>query len=205
MFTKTMPAVLRTVALAALFASAGLSAAHAQATAAAAPATKPAATAAAGTASSSGGATNIGTFKDWSAFVSTTADGKMCFIATQPTSSKYSQTTTGRDPAFLQITSIPSKNVTNEVSSIAGYTFLASADVTADVDGTSFKMFLDASHPDTTWADASSEQALVDAMKKGHVFTLTGTSKRKTLVTDTYSLSGISAALDAAAKACAGG
>ncbi|HVZ14689.1 MAG TPA: invasion associated locus B family protein [Bauldia sp.] len=149
-----------------------------------------------------GGATKLDTFKDWTAFTSDTADGKMCFIATQPTGSKYSQSTSGRDPAFLQITRIPSKNVVNEVSSIAGYTFLASADVTSDVDGTKFKMFLDASHPDTTWADASQEQALVEAMKKGHVFTLTGTSKRKTVVTDTYSLSGITAALDAIAKAC---
>jgi invasion protein IalB len=159
----------------------------------------------AGTASAqqaAGGATTLGNFKDWNAFVSNTADGKMCFIATQPTSSKYSQTTSGRDPAFLQITRIPSKNVVNEVSSIAGYTFLGSADVTSDVDGTAFKMFLDGSHPDTTWANATDEQALVDAMKKGHVFTLTGTSKRKTLVTDTYSLSGISAALDAIAKEC---
>jgi len=205
MITKTMSAVLRPVALAALLVSAGLTAAHAQATTTTAAAAKPAAPTAAAASTAGGGASNIGTFKDWSAFVSTTSDGKMCFIATQPTSSKYSQTTSGRDPAFLQITSIPSKNVTNEVSSIAGYTFLASAAVTADVDGTQFKMFLDASHPDTTWADASSEAALVDAMKKGHVFTLTGTSKRKTQVVDTYSLSGISAALDAAAKACAGG
>jgi hypothetical protein len=39
-------------------------------------------------------------------------------------------------------------------------------------------------------------------MKKGHVMTMTGTSKRKTTITDTYSLSGISAALDAATKEC---
>ncbi len=63
-------------------------------------------------------------------------------------------------------------------------------------------MFLDASHPDTAWSVPETEAALVEAMKKGHVMTLTGTSKRKTTITDTYSLSGISAALDAATKEC---
>jgi invasion protein IalB len=150
----------------------------------------------------SSGATLIGPFKDWNAFTSNSADGKMCFVATQPTDSKYSQPASGREAAFFQITRIPSKGIVNEASSISGYTFLASGDVTIDVDGAKFKMFLDASHPDTAWSVPETEQALVDAMKKGHVMTMTGISKRNTTITDTYSLSGISAALDAAAKEC---
>jgi invasion protein IalB len=148
------------------------------------------------------GATLIGPFKDWNAFTSNSADGKMCFIATQPTDSKYSQPASGREPAFFQITRIPSKGVVNEASSITGYTLAANAEVTIDVDGAKFKMFLDASHPDTAWSVPETEAALVDAMKKGHVMTMTGTSKRNTVITDTYSLSGISAALDAASKEC---
>ncbi len=155
-----------------------------------------------GAAAAQSAATTIGQYKDWNAFTSAGADGKMCFIATQPTDSKYSQPASGRDPAFFQITRIPSGGIVNEVSSIAGYTFLANADVTIDVDGAKFKMFLDAAHPDTAWSVAESEAALVEAMKKGHVMTMTGTSKRNTVITDTYSLSGISAALDAATKEC---
>lgn len=148
------------------------------------------------------GATLLGPFKDWKAFTSSSADGKMCFIATQPSDSQYSQKVSGRDPAYFQITRIPSKSVVNEVSSISGYTFLATGDVTIDVDGTKFKMFLDASHPDTAWSVPETEPALVDAMKKGHVMTMTGTSRRNTVITDTYSLSGITAALDAVTKEC---
>ncbi|MEJ0011167.1 MAG: invasion associated locus B family protein [Bauldia sp.] len=147
-------------------------------------------------------ATNIGTYKDWNAFTSSDGGNKMCFVATQPTDSKYSQPASGRDPAFFQITRIPAGGRVNEVSSIAGYTFAANADVTIDVDGAKFKMFLDAAHPDTAWSVAETEAALVDAMKKGHVMTMTGTSKRNTVITDTYSLSGISAALDAVTKEC---
>jgi len=146
---------------------------------------------------------NIGVFKDWNAFASDETDGKICFIASQPTASKYSQTVSGRDPAFFQITSIPTKTIHNEVSTIVGYTILTSADVTVDVDGTKFKMFLDASHPDTAWAVPDQEAALVEALKKGTKMTVVGTSSpRKTLVTDSYSLSGISAALDKIAKEC---
>ena len=94
------------------------------------------------------------------------------------------------------------KSIRNEASSIVGYTFAADAAVTVDVDGTTFKMFLDASYPDTTWAQPDQEAALVEAMKHGTKLTVNGTSKRKTTVSDTYSLAGISAALDAMAKAC---
>jgi invasion protein IalB len=147
-------------------------------------------------------ATTLGNFKDWNAFVSNATDGKLCFIASQPTDSKYSKPVTGRDPAFFQITRIPTKNIQNEASSIVGYKFLATAEVTADVDGTKFKMFLDASHPDTAWAEPEQEAGLIEAMKKGTKLTLTGTSSRNTLVADSYSLSGISAALNAMLKEC---
>jgi invasion protein IalB len=147
-------------------------------------------------------ATPVGTFKDWNVFTANDASGKVCFIASQPTDSKYSKPVSGRDPAFFQITTIPAKSIRNEASSIVGYTFAADAAVTVDVDGTTFKMFLDASYPDTTWAQPDQEAALVEAMKHGTKLTVNGTSKRKTTVSDTYSLAGISAALDAMAKAC---
>ena len=146
---------------------------------------------------------NIGTFQDWNAFVSNDPSGKICFVASQPTDAKYSQSVSGRDPAFFQITSIPTKNIIHEASSIVGYTFAADADVTADVDGTKFKMFLDDSHPDTAWSVPDTEAALVEAMKRGHQLVLTGKSKRGTIVTDTYSLRGITAALEKIDKECA--
>ena len=147
-------------------------------------------------------ATPAGTFQNWNFYTAGDGGSQVCFIASQPTDSKYSKPVSGRDPAFFQVTTIPSKNIRNEASSIVGYTFAADAAVVADVDGTKFKMFLDASYPDTTWAQPDQEAALVTAMRHGHVLTLSGTSKRKTTITDTYSLSGIGAALDAMTKAC---
>ncbi|MFO1113388.1 MAG: invasion associated locus B family protein [Rhodospirillales bacterium] len=51
--------------------------------------------------------------------------------------------------------------------------------------------------------DATVDRAIVAAMKAGQKMTVRGTSARGTITTDTYSLSGFSAALAAIDKACA--
>jgi invasion protein IalB len=147
-------------------------------------------------------ATPVGTYKDWQVLTADTADGKVCFAVSQPTDSKYSQPVKGRDPAFFQVTTVPAKSVRNEASTIAGYKFGTAQPVVATVDGKDFRMFLNASAPDTAWAVYENEAALVDAMRRGSKLVVTGSSSRGTTVTDTYSLSGITAALDAVAKAC---
>ncbi len=144
--------------------------------------------------------TNVGSFRAWNTFTSNEPGGKMCFIASQPQDSKYSQPISGRDPVFFMVTSVPAKNIRNEVSTIIGYTFGQSAEVTIDVDGTKFKMFT--ANGDTAWALPEQEAGLVEAMKKGHEMTVEGLSTRGTVTTDTYSLSGVTAALAKAASEC---
>ena len=51
-------------------------------------------------------------------------------------------------------------------------------------------------------ANAAEEQRLVGAMKAGTRMTVKGVSQRGTNTSYSYSLSGITAALDAVAKAC---
>ena len=148
-------------------------------------------------------AQNIGVFRDWNAFSSTGAGDKVCFIASQPSESKYSQTVSGRDPAFFQVTTVPSQSIRNEASTVVGFTILTTADVTIDIDGTKFRMFLDASQPDTAWAVPEQEVQLIEAMKKGSRMIVTATSSpRQTVVTDTYSLSGVTAALNKVVEEC---
>lgn len=144
----------------------------------------------------------LGVFRAWNSFTSSSGE-KICFAASQPTESRYSQSVSGRDPAFFQVTSVPGQSIRNEASTVVGFTILTTADVIVDVDGTQFKMFLDSSHPDTAWAVPEQEAALIEAMKKGTRMTVTATSSpRKTVVTDTYSLSGITAALNKVAESC---
>jgi hypothetical protein len=147
-------------------------------------------------------ATGIGTFKQWGAYTSSDGSGKMCFVASQPQSSKYQpDNVSARDPVFFMITSIPAKNIRNEASTIIGYPFADNVKVTVEIDGAnSFTMFTD---KDSAWIEnPAQEAALIAAMQKGNRMTVVGKSRRGTLTTDTYSLSGISAALDAIAKEC---
>ena len=146
--------------------------------------------------------TSIGTFKAWSAYTATDANGKTCFAASQPTNSKYTRSISSRGDTFFMITTIPSKKITNEASTIIGFPFKAGSNVTANVDGTDYKMFFNDAAGETAWSVPDTEPALVAAMKKGARLTVTSTSSRGTGVTDTYSLSGVTAALDAVAKEC---
>lgn len=144
--------------------------------------------------------TNVGTFQYWNAFVSNEPDGKLCFIASQPQDSQYSQSIAGRDPVFFMVTSIPAKNIRNEASTIIGYGFPPDANVTVDIDGTTFTMFT--ANTDTAWALPEHEAELVEAMKAGHEMKVQGKSKRGTVTTDTYSLRGVTAALDKITAEC---
>ena len=146
-------------------------------------------------------ATSIGTFKQWGAYTSSENGGKMCFVASQPTAKKYSRDISGRDPVFFMVTTIPAKNIRNEASTIIGYPFADNSKVTVAIDGDAkFTMFTD---KDSAWIEnPSQEPDLIDAMRKGVNMVVEGTSRRGTVSTDTYSLSGITAALEAIAKEC---
>jgi hypothetical protein len=146
----------------------------------------------------------IGTFRDWNAYTHSDGEGKSCYIAAQPQTSKYSREISGRDPAFFLITtrvaSDPAKSVRNEASTIIGFPFKADSTVTVDIDGKKFTMF---TREDNAWFnDRASESSFIEAMKSGNAMTVESTSGRGTVATDTYSLSGVTAGLDAIGKEC---
>jgi hypothetical protein len=145
-------------------------------------------------------ATQIGTFKQWNAYTHSEAEGKVCYIASQPSDTKYSSPIKQRDPAFFLVTTRPAANTRNEASTIIGYPFKADSKVIVDVDGQKFTMF---TQNDGAWMeDTGQEAALIAAMQSGTKMTVTGTSRRGTEITDTYSLSGVTAALNAIGKEC---
>ncbi len=155
-----------------------------------------------GVASAQPAPTSIGTFKAWSAFVATYANGKVCFAVAQPQKSKYSQSISGRGRAFFMITTFPSKGIKNQVSTIVGFPFKVGSNVSANVDGTTYKMFFNDAKGKTAWSVPDTEPMFVAAMKKGLRMRISSTSRRGTAVTDSYSLSGVTAALKAVAKDC---
>ena len=137
-------------------------------------------------------------FKDWAAYSVNGANGQICYVASQPKDQQ--PTGVNRDPVFFMISHWKNRNVRNEASIIIGYPLAENSKVTTSIDGTSFSMF---TKGDGAWMENTNEEAtLVTAMKAGSKMVVKGTSRRGTNTTDTYSLSGITAALNKIATVC---
>lgn len=140
---------------------------------------------------------NLGSFQDWTAF-SDGADRRICYIGSIPKKAegKYTQ----RGDTYVLATHRPKEDVFGEISVEAGYTYKPGSEVEVDVDGKTFKLFTQGGN---AWAyDENADQALVNAMKAGQRMIVKGTSSRGTPTTDTYSLSGFTAAFNAIDRAC---
>jgi len=141
---------------------------------------------------------SIGTFSSWTAFTHGEGAALLCFATAQPT--KQEPAGAKRNPAFIYVSSWPKDGVKAEVSVRVGYPLRGGSEVTLAIGNTNFKLFV---HGDRAYvADAGDELKLLDAMRKGSTMTVVGTSERGTTTTDTYSLAGISQALQAVATSC---
>ena len=142
--------------------------------------------------------TPLGESGDWAAYAYKAKGGKVCYIVSQPKGS--APKTAKRDPVFFLITHRPGQSVRNEVSTIIGYLFKKDVNVAVKIDGNDFTLF---TNGDGAWADTKDkDKKVVASMKKGKSMTVKGTSERGTETTDTYSLKGISGALDKIDAAC---
>jgi len=144
----------------------------------------------------------VGQYGDWGAYTATPGGKKVCFALSKPKSQKASKDDVKRDAAYLFIATRPSERVKDEVSVIVGYPLNAKDDATAQVGSATFAMF---GQNDGAWIkNAAEEPRLVDAMRKGAELIIKGKSARGTETTDTYSLMGVSNALERVAKECGG-
>lgn len=140
----------------------------------------------------------IGTFSSWTSFTHGEAASLLCFATAQP--SKQEPSGAKRDPAFVYVSSWPRDGVKAEISVKIGYALRKGSDVTLAVGSSTFKLF---AHGDRAYvADATEELKLLEAMRRGSTMTVRGTSERGTSTTDTYSLAGITQALQAVATNC---
>jgi len=137
----------------------------------------------------------LGKFQAWEAHARTDNGTKVCYAASVPTKSegKY----TKRGDVFLLVSHRPGDKMIGFISMEAGYTYSTKAKITARIGGASFPMFADGE-----LAFAYEDGPLVEAMIRGQDMAVKGTSSRGTLTTDTFSLSGFTAAYKAASRAC---
>lgn len=138
-------------------------------------------------------------FNDWSAYINEDGGQKLCFVISQPTSSVMNPAGRNRDPGFFFVSFRPSENVNGEISVAYGYP-LAPNSTRAEIGSDTFSLY---ARDESAWIENSAEEAkLVDAMRAGAAMKVYGTSSRGTSTVDTYSLSGITAALQRVSREC---
>jgi len=146
----------------------------------------------------------LGVFKDWSAYQNGSGASQVCYVLSKPVSSEPRKAK--RDPIFFLISDWPARKAKAEPEVVPGYAYREGSTVTAEVGADKFTFFTkndgDNGDGDAWIKDTSDEQRLIAAMRNGQQVIVTGTSKRGTLTRDTYSLAGISDALDKIHAAC---
>jgi hypothetical protein len=110
-----------------------------------------------------------------------------------------------RGAIYIVVTHIPSENVGSQVRIEMGYPLENGRDVTVDIDGRTFQLFRDDRTQETAWTRSDDDDAaLIAGMRAGRRMVVRGRSTRGTDTTDTYSLSGFTAATRATIAACQG-
>lgn len=142
-------------------------------------------------------ATNLGTFDFWTAWTDTDGGGKICYVSSTPQQSEPTNVNRG---AIHFIVTIRSTN-RNEVATIVGYPIHeTNANAAASVDGRSYPMV---TQGESAWlASIEDEPGFVQAMRAGSNMVVRATSQRGTNTVDTYSLRGVTAALNKANEEC---
>ena len=131
--------------------------------------------------------------KAWGAFsYEDKKAGKICYILSIPTVKEPSDRNHG--DVFFLVSQKPDGSAGFEPQFEVGYPLKGDAGVTVTVDGKSFDMF---SSGNNAWLkDVKQEPDLVTAMRAGSSMKVVGQSARGTTTTYTYSLSGVTAALN---------
>ena len=142
----------------------------------------------------------LGSEGDWSAFGGD--DPKECWAVSPPKSTKNTQdgkeVEVTRSDIRLYIAYRPGQN--GEVSFQGGYPFAPDSTVEVDVGGTKFRLFTEG---ENAWAGSPEEDSrLVAALRGGSSAVVTGRSARGTNTSDTFSLSGVTAATNKARDTC---
>ena len=140
----------------------------------------------------------LGTHGQWVAHTYQENAKAVCFMSAKPQSSEGAYKARGE--ALLMITHRPAEKAFDVVTVVAGYQHLPDSDVALTVNGKRFNLF---TNGERAWArDAATDKSIVQLLIKAGAVTVKGTSSRGTVTTDTYSLSGFTAAHKAISDGC---
>jgi Invasion associated locus B (IalB) protein len=144
--------------------------------------------------------TLLGQYGEWGAYTASPGGKKVCFVIAKPTSAATNPPNRPRNPVYMFISTRPAEKVVNEVSIITGYPYKPGTEASAEVGSSAYALY---TQVDGAWIKNAAEEAqMVDAMRGGQSAVVKGTSAKGTESTDTYSLKGLSQALDRVGQEC---
>lgn len=144
------------------------------------------------------GARLVESFNDWSVYTAQQGNAKVCYATTQP--KVRLPAGLNRDPAFIFISNRPAENVRNEVSLVMGFPTRPGQDAEAVIDSRSFALVTKG--PNAWVKNHAQEATVLNAMRAGSKLIVKSASARGSSLTDEYSLSGVTAALQRLAREC---
>lgn len=143
---------------------------------------------------------------DWSVFEESSPT-KHCWSVAQPKETVNTRdgriVSVRRGRILLYISFIPDENVNGGVSFESGYPLRDGEIVKVDIDSQSFSLPLTVG--ELAWTNSDEDDSkLVEALKRGKEAVVIGVSSRGTTTKDTFSLIGITAAIEDARNRCGG-
>lgn len=137
-------------------------------------------------------ATRIKQFDAWGAYYYETNGAKLCYVLSVPTDMQPSNVDHGE--IFFLISQRPGQNVSYEPQAMMGYALKEASKVEVTIDDRPFTLF---TKGNAAWLEnAAEEPQLIAAMRAGAVMKVKATSRRGTNTSYTYSLKGVTAALN---------
>lgn len=142
--------------------------------------------------------TQLASYGDWGVFLAQGEKSKTCYTLAAP--KDRSPSGLKRDPAYVFISNRPGDNVRQEISIIMGFAVKEGAAARAEIGSSGFDLVAKGAN---AWIkNQAQEPQFVDALKKGSKLVVKAPSLKGHITIDSYSLAGLSQALDRIEKEC---
>jgi hypothetical protein len=140
----------------------------------------------------------VATYQDWMVFTYGSGSDRICYAVTEP--EDVSPASANHGDVFFSVATWRSGAATNQPSFMAGYQLEDGSEPSVRVGSDRWEMF--AADKEGFIESARQEERLIDAMRRGREMRVSATSARSTATNYTFSLLGISKALERVEEAC---
>lgn len=139
----------------------------------------------------------LGLYGDWGVYSAKGEKSKICYALATPRD--RAPAGLNRDPGYIFISTRPGENVRQEVSVMMGFP-LKEDGAHAEISGSHFALIAKGAN---AWIkNLADEPHFVEALKKGSKLVIKAASAKGNVTTDSYSLTGLSQALERLDKEC---